>query len=380
MLTVSRYLTAPDALPSAMARSARPTVRDIGCLMRRPLVRRVRGGVAAALAGGLRVSVRAFVLVSMLVSMLAGCQARAADSSAVRWPQRPVHLIVSTAAGGASDIMARLLGERLQPLWGEQVLVENRTGGGAVIATEAVVRAAPDGHVLGLLASSFVVTSALRDDMPYIITRDLRAVTHVGSAPALLVSRADFPASAAADVIALARARPGQLSYGSPSINSNGHRAGEVFKRDARIDLVHVPFKGGAPATAALLGGQIDLMMATPPGFQQHIASGRLKVIGVSSARRFPAFPDAPTFAESGLPGFDRVEWWLVVAPARTPAALVDRIYRDVATATRSGDFHARMLDLGIETFAASPAESARFLAAEIERWGREARSLGLTP
>lgn len=297
-----------------------------------------------------------------------------------RWPQRPVRLIVSTAAGGASDIMARLLGERLQPVWGEQVLVDNRTGGAAVIATEAVVRSAPDGHVLGLLASSFVVTSALRGDLTYDIARDLRAITHVGSAPALLVARTDFPASTPAALIALARTRPGQLAFASPSINSNGHRAGEAFKRAAGIDLVHVPFKGGAPATAALLGGQVDLMMATPTGFQQHIESGRLKVLGVSSARRFPTNPDAPTFAESGLLGFDMVEWWLLVAPARTPAALVERIHRDVLAATRQGDFHARMLDLGIETFAAPPAESTAFLEREIARWGRDARVLGLTP
>jgi tripartite-type tricarboxylate transporter receptor subunit TctC len=276
--------------------------------------------------------------------------------------------------------MARLLAERLQPIWGEQVLVDNRTGGAAVIATEAVVRAAPDGHVLGLLASSFVVTSALRSDLPYDIARDLRAVTHVGSAPALLVARADFPASTPGALIALERTRPGEFSFASPSVNSNGHRAGEAFKRAAGIDLVHVPFKGGAPATAALLGGQVSLMMATPTGFQQHIDSGRLKVLGVSSARRFAANPDAPTFAESGLPGFDMVEWWLLVAPARTPVALIERIHRDVLTAIRQGEFHARMLDLGIETFAAPPPESAVFLEREITRWGRDAKVLGLTP
>lgn len=303
-----------------------------------------------------------------------------AQGADARFPVRPVRLVVSTAAGGASDIMARLLAERLQPRWGQQILVENRTGGAAVIATEAVVRGTPDGHVLGLLASSFVVTGALRDDLPYDIRRDLRAVTHVGSAPALLVARSDFPASTPAEMIALAKRSPGRHAYGSPSINSNGHRAGEAFKRAAGIDLVHVPFKGGAPATAALLGGQIDLMMATPTGFQQHIESGRLKVIGVTSARRFPTNPQAPTFAESGLPGFDNVEWWLVVAPAQTPEAIVARIHRDVAAATREGDFHKRMLDLGIETFSASPAESAAFLEREVVRWNRDARALGLVP
>jgi tripartite-type tricarboxylate transporter receptor subunit TctC len=205
-------------------------------------------------------------------------------------------------------------------------------------------------------------------------------VTHIGSAPAVLVARADFGASRPADFAALARANPGKFSYGSPSVNSNGHRAGEALKRALGIDLIHIPFKGGSQATAALLGGQISLMMATPTGFQQHISSGRLKIIGVSSAKRFPTNPEAPTFAESGLPGFEMVEWWMLLAPAQTPTALVERIYQDVAAATRRGDFHQRMLDLGIETFAATPTESARFLQSEIERWGRDAKSLGLTP
>ena len=321
----------------------------------------------------------AISLLVLLLGMLGMSGLQAADNTQ-RWPQKQVRFIVSTAAGGASNIMARLLAERLQSFWGEQILVENKTGGAAVIATESVVRSAPDAHVMGLLASSFVVTSALRNDLPYDIRRDLRAVTHIGSAPAVLVARADFGASRPADFAALARANPGKFSYGSPSVNSNGHRAGEALKRALGIDLVHIPFKGGSQATAALLGGQISMMMATPTGFQQHISSGRLKIIGVSSAKRFPTNPEAPTFAESGLPGFEMVEWWMLLAPAQTPTALVERIHQDVAAATRRGDFHQRMLDLGIETFAATPAESTRFLQSEIERWGRDAKPLGLTP
>ena len=273
-----------------------------------------------------------------------------------------------------------MLAERLQPIWGQQVLVDKKNGGTAVIATEALVRTAPDGHVLGLFASSFVVTAALRKDLPYDILRDLRAVTHVGLAPALLVARADFPASSPAEFFALAKANPGKYSYGSPSVNSNGHRAGEALKQAVGLDLVHVPFKGGAPATAALLGGQITLMMATPTGFQQHIASGRLKVIGVSRAKRFPTNPEAPTFAESGASGFDMVEWWPLTAPAQTPGALVERIHRDTAAAVKQGDFYRRMIDLGIETFAQTPAASAVFLKREVERWERDAKALGLTP
>ena len=180
------------------------------------------------------------------------------------WPTKPVRIIVSTAAGGASDIVARLLAERLTVLWKQQVLVDNRPGGGGVIAAEGVARAAPDGYTLGQLGSTLPLNPAIRNDLAYDTARDLRAIMHFGSAPALLATRADFPANTPAELFALIKAQPGKYSYGSPGASTNGNRAMEALKHALGLDVVHIPYKSGALATNDLLGGQISMLMATP--------------------------------------------------------------------------------------------------------------------
>lgn len=309
-----------------------------------------------------------------------GALAQTAPASTAPWPEKPVRIVVSTAAGGASDIVARLLAERLGPLWKQQVLVDNRPGGGGVIAAEAVARAASDGLTLGQLGSTLALNPAIRSDLRFDTARDLRAVMHFGSAPAVLTVRADFPATTPAEFFAAVRANPGKHSYGTPGASTNGHRAMEALKRAERLDVVHVPYKSGAAATTDLLGGQIAMLMATPTAFAQHIRSGRLRAIASTGARRFPTMPNVPTFAESGVAGFDHTEWWLLIAPSGVPAALVERIHADLASVVRDEGFHKRLLDLDVETFVRSVAESEAFLKREIARWAADAKPLGLSP
>lgn len=294
------------------------------------------------------------------------------------FPHKTVRIILSAGAGGASDIVARIVAERLAVPWKQTVLVENRPGGGAVIATEAVARATPDGYTLGLFGSTLALNPAIRNDLRYDTARDLAAILYFGAAPAVLTVRADFPARTPAEFFAVVKANPGKYAYGSPGASTNGHRAMEALKRAAGIDVIHVPYKGGATAVTDLIGGQIAMLMATPTAFMQHIRAGRLKAIAVTSAKRFQTMPDVPALAESGVAGFDHVEWWMFVAPARVPPAIATRLHRDLAAVVSQADFKSRVLELDIDTFANTREASQAFLQREMARWVRDARPLGM--
>ncbi len=299
---------------------------------------------------------------------------------AQEFPTKPVRFILSAGAGGASDIVARIMAERLAATWKQNVLIENRPGGGAVIATEAVARATPDGYTLGLFGSTLATNPAVRNDLRYDTTRDLRAILYFGAAPSALTVRADFAARTPAEFFALVKASPGKYAYGSPGASTNGHRAMEALKRATGIDVIHVPYKGGATAVTDLIGGQIAMLMATPTAFAQHIRSGRLKAIAVTSAQRFPTMPDVPTLAESGVAGFDHVEWWMFVGPTRMPALVESKLHKDLSAVVSQADFKSRVLELDIETFPNSREASRAFLQRELARWARDAKALGMMP
>lgn len=318
------------------------------------------------------VAVLGLGLLSLLLAQRAGAQAD--------WPERPVRIVTSTAPAGAADTLARNLATRLSAQWKQPVVVENRPGAGGVIATSIVARATRDGYSFGLLGSTLALNPATRNDLPYDTLRDLQAIARVASSPAVLVTSSTFPASTPAEFFALIRANPGKYTYASPGVGTNGHRAMESLRIAQGLDIVHVPYKGGAPATTALLSNEVSALMASPAGFQQHINSGRLKVIGVTSVQRFPTNPNAPTFAESGVPGFNEVEWWILITPSGVPAARVDRVYRDVAIAVKDPEFARVMNELGIELSAAPPSESARFLASEIKRIQKLSSTVRITP
>lgn len=296
------------------------------------------------------------------------------------FPAKPVRIILSSGPGGAQDVMARLAGERLLPLWKQNVIVENRTGGGAVIATEAIARATPDGHTLGLLGSTLATNPAVRNDLRYDTLRDLSPILYFSSAPSVLTVRAEFPARTPAEFIALIKASPGKYPYASPGASTNGHRAMEALKRAAGLDLTHVPYKGGGPAMIDLLAGQVPMLMASPTAFGPHIRSGRLRAIAVTSPKRFQTMPDVPTLAESGLPGFDHVEWWMFIGPARIPEAVEAKLHRDLSAVVGHADYKSRMLELDVEIFPNTREATRAFLQRELARWARDAKALGMTP
>lgn len=296
------------------------------------------------------------------------------------FPAKPVRIILSAGPGGAQDVMARMAGERLLPLWKQNVIVENRTGGGAVIATEAIARATPDGHTLGLLGSTLATNPAVRNDLRYDTTRDLSPILYFASAPSVLTVRAEFPARTPQEFIAVVKASPGKFAYASPGASTNGHRAMEALKRAAGLDVTHVPYKGGGAAMIDLLAGQVPMLMASPTAFGQHIRSGRLRAIAVTSPQRFQTMPDVPTLAESGLPGFDHVEWWMLIGPARMPETVEAKVHRDFSVVVAQPDFKSRVLELDVETFPNTREASRAFLRRELARWARDAKALGMMP
>jgi tripartite-type tricarboxylate transporter receptor subunit TctC len=252
-----------------------------------------------------RLLMRAVAVAVGLAMSAIPAPARAAD-----FPTRPVHLLVPYPPGGGLDILARVLSEPLSRIWGQPVVVENRPGAGGVIASGVVAQAVPDGYTLIIVASGHPVNQFLYPHLPYDTFKDFTAITEIGWTPNVVLANKDFPAKTLPDLIAMARAKPGALSYGMPGIGTSGHLAGELLKHMAKIDIVPIPYKGGAPVLTALMAGEIPMSVSVLTEAVGHIRGGSVRALTVTTAQRSPALPDVPTVAEAGLPGYDTSVWW----------------------------------------------------------------------
>jgi tripartite-type tricarboxylate transporter receptor subunit TctC len=298
----------------------------------------------------------------------------ASSALAQAFPSRNVTLVVPNPPGGAIDIQARLYAQKLQAMWGQPVVVDYKPGAGTLLGMEHVAKSAPDGHTLCMVVTPLVILPALRERMPYDTLKDLAPVTMTGVSSILIAASPTLQAGNLAELIALARKQPGKLTYASPGLGSSMHLAGELLKMEAGIDLLHVPFKGGAQAYPELMAGRIDLQLDPTFGIYRHVKSGKMKAIAVTSARRDPSAPDVPTVAEN-LPGFNVLSINGVVAAGGTPRGLVRRINADFRKLLREPDTAKRLEELGIEPVGNSPEEFGAFIKGEIERWTRVARA-----
>jgi tripartite-type tricarboxylate transporter receptor subunit TctC len=285
------------------------------------------------------------------------------DVNAQSFPVKPVRFVVPFATGGASDIVARAVGIRLGEMWGQTVVIDNRAGGSGMIGTELVARAAPDGYVLLVVEPTFAITPGLFTKVPFDVQKDFAPIVQFGQAPQVL--------------IALAKAKPGELNFASPGTGTTGHLGLELFKMMAKVDMVHIPYKGAGPAVADLLGGQVSVAVVSVSSAQTNIKAGRLRALGVTSAQRFSGTPEIPTIAEAALPGFDTLQWWGLVAPRGTPADVVNKIAADAGRLVASPEMRERMLALGAEPVASSPDRFAAFLREEIDKWSKLVRASG---
>ena len=296
------------------------------------------------------------------------------------WPQKPVRVIVPFAPGGASDLMPRLVGEKLTSMWGQPVLIENRPGAAGNIGMEAGAKAAPDGYtLLAAPNGNLVVNPHMYSRLAYDVFKDLAPVTRIAAVQNVLVVNPDVPAKTVKELVALAREKPGTLNFASPGNGSQAHVAVELLKLQLGLDLVHVPYQGVGPAMKDLLGGRINLMMAQVPSALPHIKGGKLRALGVASSAPLVALPEVPTVASAAaLPGFEAVSWYALMAPAGTPRDLIAKIHADTANVLQFPEVRERLLGMGAEPSGESPAELAARIKAEYERWGEVVRKANI--
>jgi tripartite-type tricarboxylate transporter receptor subunit TctC len=301
----------------------------------------------------------------------------ATSARADTFPSRPVRLIVPFPPGGATDIVARLLSEKLEGIWHQNVLVDYKPGAGTVIGTDIVAKSAPDGYTLGIVITGYVINPSMREHMPYDTLKDLSGVSMLTVSHILLSATTSLPANNLNELIALAKTEPGKLSYATPGVGTAMHLAGELLKKRAGIDIVHVPYKGGATAYPDLIAGRVQLQFDPLYAMAQIIKSGQAKPIALTSPERAAVMPDVPTFAET-LPGFSVLSITGVVVPSATPRPLVHQISTDINTALKNPDLKERMAGVGMEPAGDTPEQFDAYIKAEIEKWAPIVKEAGL--
>jgi len=297
---------------------------------------------------------------------------------AQEFPNKPIRWVIPYAPGGATDITARTMAPRLSANLGHQVVIDNRAGGAAIPGFDIVAKAPPDGYTWLLANIAFGANPSLFSKLPFDVERDFAPVSKVAVVPMILVVHPSVPVKSMQELLKLARARPGALNYGSAGNGSANHLTTEVFRSVTGIDIVHVPYKGGGPAVADLVGGQISMMFATISSASAFVKQGRLRALAISNTRRNPALPDLPTLDELGLKGFNVNEWQVLVVPAGTPVPIVDRLNREVVRTLADSAVKERFAELGAEPDSSTPQEAAAFVKSEVALWRRISREAGI--
>ena len=307
------------------------------------------------------------------------CAPAHALESAAAYPNKPVRLIVTFPPGGGTDTVARAVGQKLTELWGQQIVVDNRGGAGGIIGTEIAARSAPDGYTLLFGTSSgLVINPLLRTNLPYDPVKDFLPVSLLAVNPTLLVVNSSVPVSSVKELIALGRAKPGQLNYATVGQGSPIHLAMELFKSMTGANFVHVPYKGSGPAVTDLVAGHVQLMFNSMPPVLPHVRTGKLKGLAVGSAQRARAVPDIPTVAEAGVPGFEATTWFGMFAPAGTPGNIVNEINAGIRKVLGDPEMARRLVSQGAESRSSTPGELAKFMRMESERARKVIKSAGV--
>ena len=312
-------------------------------------------------------------MAALAVSALQHCITAIAQTKITR----PLRLIVPYVPGGGTDTLSRLLGPYISDEFAQQVVIDNRAGGSSTIGTQIVARATADGHTIGMIDAAFVVNPSLLGKLPYDTLKDFTPIVLVATAPLVLVVHPAIPVKSVRELVALAKAQPGKLSFGSAGNGTAVHLAGEQMRAIGGVDIQHIPYKGAGQSMTELLGGQITMVFASQSGVKAHVASGRLRALAITSPRRTQAMPDVMTFAEAGYAGIDAVTINGIVAPANTPMDFVQRVNAVVVRALRRPDLQAKLTDLGFEVAGDTPGEFAAWIRAEIVKWAKVVKDSG---
>jgi tripartite-type tricarboxylate transporter receptor subunit TctC len=302
-------------------------------------------------------------------------------AAAQGYPAKPIRFVITYPTGGGSDYTVRPIAQKLSEHWGQPVIVDSRPGGSAMIGTDFVAKSAPDGYTLMLSASSEVsMNTVLFKKMPYDPVRDLQPLTLVGTTPPILLAHPSLPARSVKELVALARAKPGALSYGSIGTGTPQHFAGELMKTTFHIDMLHVPYKGAAPALIDVIGGHVPLALTAPTTAIPHVKAGRLRALAVTSEKRSGAIPDVPTVAESGAPGFNIVQWYAIWMPAKPPRDVLDKLQGELVRIIQSPEYRQRQLEVATDIVGSTAEFLGNFQKTEIEKYRKIAAAAGITP
>ncbi len=323
---------------------------------------------------------RRALVASVALAGLAAALPAQAQSPAANYPNKPITIVVPFAAGGTTDILARLVGQYLGTELGQPVLVDNRLGAGGNIGGQVAARAPADGYTLFMgTVGTHAINQSLYKKMPFDPIKDFAPISRVANVPNLLVANPQQPYKSVQELIAYARANPGKVNFGSSGNGSSIHLSGELFKLMTKTDMVHVPYKGSAPAMNDLLGNQIAIMFDNMPSAIQHVRSGKLRPLAVTTAKRSPELPDVPTIAEAGVPGYEATSWFGLLAPAATPADIVNKIDAALIKVYANPELRKKIADQGAEPVVEKPAEFAAFIKAETAKWGKVVQASGAT-
>jgi tripartite-type tricarboxylate transporter receptor subunit TctC len=298
--------------------------------------------------------------------------------AAQTYPSRPIKLVVPFPPGGPNDIIARVVAQRMSELFGQTVVIDNRGGAGGVVGTEAIAKAAPDGYTIGIAsAGAIAISASLVEKVPYDSTKDLTAITLVASVPELLVVPAGLNVNSFAELVAMINAKPGQMNFASTGPGSMPHLAGELLKINGKLNIVHVPYRGAAPAVNDLLGGQVQMMFADIPVLLPHVQAGKLKALAIASKARSPSLPDVKTLGELGLANVDAENWYGMVGPAKMPADIVAKLNAVTVEALKSPDVIQKLSPQGANLVGNKPEEFATFIKSEIAKWAKVVEASG---
>jgi tripartite-type tricarboxylate transporter receptor subunit TctC len=300
-------------------------------------------------------------------------------SAAQAYPTKPVRLIVPFPPGGGVDFIGRIVGQKLTERLGQQVAIDNRSGANGIVGLEALKTAAPDGYTIAAAsAGPLAVNPFIYAKLPHDTLKDFTHIANMVNFPLLLVSHPSLPAKNVKELIALARAQPGQVTYSSPGAGNSGHLAGELFNSMAKAKILHIPYKGTAPAVLAVLSGEAQLTYSSIPTILPHVRSGRVRALGVGNAQRIPSLPDFPTIAEAGLPGYEAYAWGGMIGPANMPAAIVQRLSKEIQDILKMKDVTERMLSEGTVPTPSGPEEFTAYIRAELKKWGDVVKMAGI--
>ncbi len=322
----------------------------------------------------LRSSVRLVASLGLLAIV-----AVAATTGAQSYPGKPVKLIVPFPPGGPADVLGRIFAQKLGELWGQTVVVDNRPGAGGNIGADLTAKSPPDGYTLILSASSHVINASLYGKLPYDPIKDFTPISQVAYYSLVLVTHPSLPVSSVRDVVALAKAKPGQLTCASAGSGTPTHLTAELFRIAAGIDFVHVPYKGAAPATNDLLGGQVQMMFNNPVSALPHVKTGKLRALATTGARRSPVTPDIPTVAELGYPGFEAGTWYAFLGPAGLPKEIVTKLHTDLLKVLHMKDVRERLAAQAIDPIGTTPEQLAAIMKADLDKWAKVIRSANIT-